>query len=166
MCNYQISYRKSTFRNSINGCQFCQTKKWSRMLLLLCQHDTFPFAFDWAKIPDFEKCLDIVATLQAKKGSGEVPRIEDTDSVCLWLGANVMLEYICEQATTRLQKNLENAKASLEVLVADLQFLREQVTITRVTISRVYNWDVHQKGIRQAGSCQRLLKESFQLGSC
>nr|DAD38294.1 TPA_asm: hypothetical protein HUJ06_008935 [Nelumbo nucifera] len=25
-----------------------------------------------AKIPDIEKCLDIVATLQAKKGTGEV----------------------------------------------------------------------------------------------
>ncbi|XP_039169486.1 LOW QUALITY PROTEIN: probable prefoldin subunit 3 [Eucalyptus grandis] len=117
-----------------------------------------------AKIPDIEKCLDIVATLQAKKSSGEAlladfevsegiyPRaaIEDTDSVCLWLGANVMLEYSCEEATTRLQKNLENAKARLEVLVANLQFLREQVTITRVTIARVYNWDVHQKRIRQA----------------
>lgn len=36
------------------------------------------------------------------------------------------------QATTLLQNNLENAKASLEVLVADLQFLRDQVTITQV----------------------------------
>ncbi|KAF8029118.1 hypothetical protein BT93_E1712 [Corymbia citriodora subsp. variegata] len=119
-----------------------------------------------AKIPDIEKCLDIVATLQAKKGSGEAlladfevsegiysqARIEDTDSVCLWLGANVMLEYSCEEATTLLQKNLENAKASLEVLVADLQFLRDQVTITQVTIARVYNWDVHQKRIRQAAA--------------
>uniref|UniRef100_K4AW73 Uncharacterized protein n=1 Tax=Solanum lycopersicum TaxID=4081 RepID=K4AW73_SOLLC len=26
-----------------------------------------------AKIPDIDKCLDIVATLQAKKGSGEAP---------------------------------------------------------------------------------------------
>ncbi|KAK3430508.1 hypothetical protein EUGRSUZ_D01586 [Eucalyptus grandis] len=100
-----------------------------------------------AKIPDIEKCLEIVATLQAKKSSGEAlladfeisegiysrARIEDTDSVCLWLGANVMLEYSCEEATTCLQKNLENAKASLEVLVADLQFLREQVTITRIS---------------------------------
>lgn len=25
-----------------------------------------------AKIPDIEKCLDVVATLQAKKGTGEV----------------------------------------------------------------------------------------------
>lgn len=118
-----------------------------------------------AKIPDIEKCLDVVATLQVKKGTGEPliadfevsegiysrARIEDdTDYVCLWLGANVMLEYSCEEATSLLQKNLENAKASLEVLVADLQFLRDQVTITQVTIARVYNWDVHQRRTRQS----------------
>lgn len=117
-----------------------------------------------AKIPDIEKCLDVVSTLQAKKGSGEAlladfevsegiysrARIEDADSVCLWLGANVMLEYSCEEANTLLQNNLENAKASLEVLIADLQFLRDQVTITQVTIARVYNWDVHQRRARQA----------------
>ncbi|EYU45489.1 hypothetical protein ABFS83_14G003200 [Erythranthe nasuta] len=119
-----------------------------------------------AKIPDIEKCLDVVATLQAKKGTGEAiitdfevsegiysrARLEDADSVCLWLGANVMLEYSCDEATTLLQKNLENAKASLEVLVADLQFLRDQVTITQVTIARVYNWDVHQRRLRQAAA--------------
>lgn len=117
-----------------------------------------------AKIPDIEKCLDVVVTLQEKKGTGEAlltdfevsegiysrARIEDADSVCLWLGANVMLEYSCEEATALLQKNLENAKASLEVLIADLQFLRDQVTITQVTIARVYNWDVHQRRTRQA----------------
>ncbi|XP_061991471.1 prefoldin subunit 3 [Rosa rugosa] len=117
-----------------------------------------------AKIPDIEKCLDVVATLQAKKGTGEAlitdfeisegiysrASIEDTDSVCLWLGANVMLEYSCEEATALLRKNLDNAKASLEVLLADLQFLRDQVTITQVTIARVYNWDVHQRRLRQA----------------
>ncbi|GMP68560.1 hypothetical protein CsSME_00028140 [Camellia sinensis var. sinensis] len=63
--------------------------------------------------------------------------IEDTDSVCLWLGANVMLEYSCEEATDLLQKNLENARASLEVLVTDLQFLRDQVTITQVLQAQV-----------------------------
>ncbi|KAL0457516.1 UNVERIFIED_CONTAM: putative prefoldin subunit [Sesamum latifolium] len=106
-----------------------------------------------AKIPDIEKCLDVVATLQAKMGTGEAliadfevsegiyswARVEDMGSVCLWLGANVMLEYSCEEATTLLQKNLENAKASLEVLVADLQFLRDQVTITQ------YFWE-HAEG--------------------
>ena len=38
------------------------------------------------------------------------------------------------QATSLLKKNLENAKASLEVLIADLQFLRDQVTITQVVL--------------------------------
>ncbi|KAF7837699.1 putative prefoldin subunit 3 [Senna tora] len=126
-----------------------------------------------AKIPDIEKCLDVVATLKAKKGTGEGilcvvsnlaltadfevsegiysrACIEETDSVCLWLGANVMLEYSLEEATSLLQKNLDNAKASLEVLVGDLQFLRDQVTITQVTTARIYNWDVHQRRIRQA----------------
>lgn len=121
-----------------------------------------------AKVPDIEKCLDVVATLQAKKDSGEVlltdfevsegiyarARIDNTDSVCLWLGANVMLEYSCEEATSLLRNNLENAKASLEVLIGDLQFLRDQVTITQVTIARVYNWDVHQRRVRQASSSQ------------
>ncbi|CAN6286326.1 unnamed protein product, partial [Urochloa humidicola] len=117
-----------------------------------------------AKIPDIEKCLDIVAALQAKKALGEAliadfelsegiysrAKIEDTDLVCLWLGANVMLEYSCDEANALLKKNLENAKASLEVLVADLQFLRDQQIITQVTIARVFNWDVHQRRSKQA----------------
>ncbi|KAL0348567.1 UNVERIFIED_CONTAM: putative prefoldin subunit [Sesamum angustifolium] len=108
-----------------------------------------------AKIPDIEKCLEVVATLHAKKGTGEAiiadfevsegiysrARVEDMGSVCLWLGANVLLEYSCEEATTLLQKNLENAKASLEVLVADLQFLRDQVTITQIIVGH-YAWSL------------------------
>ncbi|CAH2044610.1 unnamed protein product [Thlaspi arvense] len=146
-----------------------------------------------AKIPDIEKCLEVVATLQARKGTGEFHKvelgyalnssmqtllrpcedsfssalladfevsegiysracIEDSDSVCLWLGANVMLEYSCEEATALLKNNLENAKASLEVLVADLQFLRDQVTVTQVTIARIYNYDVHQRRVKQVTS--------------
>lgn len=38
------------------------------------------------------------------------------------------------QAAAMLKKNLENAKASLEVVIADLQFLRDQVTITQVIL--------------------------------
>lgn len=134
-----------------------QQYKMVEMKLLAQQRDL------QAKIPDIEKCLDIVATLEARKGTGEPlladfevsegiysrARIEDADSVCLWLGANVMLEYSCEEASSLLQKNLENAKASLDVLVGDLQFLRDQVTITQVTIARIYNWDVHQRRQKQ-----------------
>ncbi|KAK3430493.1 hypothetical protein EUGRSUZ_E01982 [Eucalyptus grandis] len=75
----------------------------------------------------------LLADFEVSEGIYSQARIEDTDSVCLWLGANVMLECSCEEATTLLQKNLENAKASLEVLVADLQFIRDQVTIMQVS---------------------------------
>lgn len=44
------------------------------------------------------------------------------------------------QATSLLQKNLENAKASLDVLVTDLQFLRDQVTVTQVLLVYMPNF--------------------------
>ncbi|KAK3430504.1 hypothetical protein EUGRSUZ_D01577 [Eucalyptus grandis] len=84
-----------------------------------------------------------LADFEVSEGIYSRARIEHANSVCLWRRAN---------ATTLLQKNLENAKAGLEVLVADLQFLLDQVTITQITIAHVYNWDVHQKRIRQAGA--------------
>lgn len=56
------------------------------------------------------------------------------------------------QATALLQKNLENAKASLEVLVADLQFLRDQVTITQVVLISTLIWD-----IKYVKTCSRVL---------
>ncbi|KAL9260024.1 Prefoldin subunit 3-like protein [Drosera capensis] len=94
----------------------------------------------------------LVADFEVSEGIYSLARIEDADSVCLWLGANVMLEYSCDEAKDLLQKNLENARASLDVLIADLQFLRDQVTVTQVTIARVYNWDVHQRRVRQSPS--------------
>ncbi|KAG6726270.1 hypothetical protein I3842_02G072400 [Carya illinoinensis] len=127
-----------------------------------------------AKIPGIEKCLDVVAPLQTKKGTGY-----NGLYVCVLL---VSLFYTCnsritcriralitdfeasegiyywariednDSATALLQKNLDNAKASLEVVDANLQFLRDQATITQVTITRVYNWDVHRHRIRQAAA--------------
>ncbi|BBN16439.1 hypothetical protein MPTK1_7g06320 [Marchantia polymorpha subsp. ruderalis] len=112
-----------------------------------------------AKIPDIRKCVEIVGTLLAKKGTGEAMKVDfelaegiysratipEADSVCLWLGANVMLEYTCEEAMSLLQNNLENATGSLKATIEDMQFLRDQVTVTEVTIARVYNFDVHQR---------------------
>ncbi|KAK7363457.1 hypothetical protein VNO77_05601 [Canavalia gladiata] len=174
-----------------------------------------------AKIPDIEKCLDVVATLQAKRGTGELalavpsqtkPHCSCTQALypfllkekigvylifysslhknsnnhptlfqlggvsCMdqrhqvfarknhaqyWFSSSdskaltadlEVLEGIysraciedIDTATGLLQKNLDNAKASLEVLIADLQYLRDQVTITLVTIARVYR-DVQQR---------------------
>jgi hypothetical protein len=63
----------------------------------------------------------LIADFKLSKGIYSHVKIKDIDSVCLWLGANVMLEYTCGfslvllfskilQANTLLIKNLENVK--------------------------------------------------------
>lgn len=39
----------------------------------------------------------LIADFEVSEGIYSRARIEDGDSVCLWLGANVMLEYSCEE---------------------------------------------------------------------
>ncbi|KAJ6573815.1 Prefoldin subunit 3, partial [Mycena vulgaris] len=54
--------------------------------------------------------------------------LEDTDTVYLWLGANVMLSYKIPAAIT-LKSKLEAAETSLKNAIEDLEFLREQITV-------------------------------------
>ncbi|THH23223.1 hypothetical protein EUX98_g7947 [Antrodiella citrinella] len=71
--------------------------------------------------------------------------LEDTDTVFLWLGANVMLSYKLPAAISLLRSKLEAAEASLTNVISDLEFLREQITVMEVNIARVYNWDVKKR---------------------
>lgn len=71
--------------------------------------------------------------------------IPPTNKVCLWLGANVMLEYNLTDATALVQKNIEAAKKNLSYIEHDLDFLRDQFTTTEVNMARVYNWDVKRR---------------------
>jgi len=73
--------------------------------------------------------------------------IEKPSSVCLWLGANVMVEYSFEEARALLTRNMEGANTQLAQYTEDLEFLKEQITTTEVNIARVYNWDVTQRRI-------------------
>lgn len=43
----------------------------------------------------------LVADFEVAEGIYSRASIEDSDSVCLWLGANVMLEYSCEEVRCR-----------------------------------------------------------------
>ncbi|KAH9856241.1 Prefoldin subunit 3 [Lenzites betulinus] len=72
-------------------------------------------------------------------------QLEDTDTVYLWLGANVMLSYKIPAAVALLRSKLESAQNSLTTVVEDLEFLREQITIMEVNTARVYNWDVKRR---------------------
>ncbi|KDR77990.1 hypothetical protein GALMADRAFT_244955 [Galerina marginata CBS 339.88] len=71
--------------------------------------------------------------------------LEDTDTVYLWLGANVMLSYKLPAAIALLQSKLKVAQTSLNNTIEDLEFLREQLTIMEVNTARVYNWDVKRR---------------------
>jgi prefoldin subunit 5 len=106
-----------------------------------------------AKLPDITNALEMVEYLQTASDEmvidfqlsdcvwtkAQVPR---TETVALWLGANVMLEYPHEEARELLSRNLSNAHQALESTDEDLKFLKEQITTCEVNLSRVYNYTV------------------------
>ncbi|KAG5652713.1 hypothetical protein H0H81_003964 [Sphagnurus paluster] len=75
--------------------------------------------------------------------------LEDTDTVYIWLGANVMLSYKLPAAIELLRSKLAVAQTSLDNTIEDLEFLREQLTIMEVNTARVYNWDVKRRRERR-----------------
>ena len=108
------------------------------------------------KVPDIEKTMQCVTHLIAKAEEGGEVKTDfclsdnihaeavllETKTVCLWLGANVMLEYSYDEAAELLTKNLVQAKLKLKELNEDLDFLKDQITTTEVSMARVYNHDV------------------------
>ncbi|KAK1235407.1 hypothetical protein PQX77_001376 [Marasmius sp. AFHP31] len=75
--------------------------------------------------------------------------LDDTDTVYLWLGANVMLSYKIAEAVDLLKSKLQAAETSLANTVEDLEFLREQITVMEVNMARVYNADVKRRRERR-----------------
>lgn len=67
------------------------------------------------------------------------------DTVYLWLGANVMLEYTYEEAIAFLQANYDRAIQELHTITNDLAFVRDQIVTSEVNMSRIFNWDVRKK---------------------
>jgi prefoldin subunit 5 len=110
-----------------------------------------------AKLPDITNALEMVEFLQTKEEDLEVDfqladcvwtkaQVPRTETVALWLGANVMLEYPHEEAKELLIRNLANAQTALQSTDEDLKFLKEQITTCEVNLSRVYNYTVISRG--------------------
>lgn len=115
------------------------------------------------KIPDIEKNLEVIAHIEETKEDGEANIIEANyeldstlytkavieseklDSVYLWLGAEVMLEYPLDEAVELLNVRLKNNKEQLATVKEDLEFLRENITTMEVNTARLYNWDVERR---------------------
>lgn len=66
----------------------------------------------------------------------------DVPGVALWLGAGVSVEYPLDEAAELLTHNAANADANLAAVERDLALVRDCVTTTHVSMSRVYNYSV------------------------
>ena len=102
-------------------------------------------------------------------GGGHAPTQTQTVAlracqVCLWLGANVMLEYPRDEAILLLEDNLKNAKAALVTLVDDMGHLRDQITVTEVNMARVFNWDVKVRRARRPTPSRSLAHHAHRKG--
>merc|ERR1712188_255032 len=132
--------------------------KYKFMESQMAQHRNAVFS----KKAEIEKSLNMLKQLIAKRDKDEeslkthfqlgdclyanadIPTNEES-RVCLWLGANVMLEYTYEEALDLLTNNLKNAVDTVDSLDTDLDFIKDQITTTEVNIARVYNQDVREK---------------------
>lgn len=129
------------------------------------------------KIPDIEKNLAVIDHIQLIKEDDDSSNIETNyeldstlytkavidaeklDSVYLWLGAEVMLEYPLDEAVELLNTRLKNNKDQLKSVQEDLEFLRENITTMEVNTARLYNWDVERrKNLRAAEDGTKNLK--------
>jgi len=126
------------------------------------------------KIPDITNALDALRFLIAKRALNRQIRttyqlsdavfarasvdLPHNDTVMLWLGANVMLEYDFKEAETLLTANLRNAQTNLSNLNKDLHFLKDQITVSEVNIARTHNYRVkanqeaRAKGVAAGGT--------------
>eukprot|EP01134_Creolimax_fragrantissima_P008333 CFRG8333T1 len=111
-----------------------------------------------SKIPDLKSDVQVVKEMSKLKEGREMTThfaladnvyakaaVSKTDRIGLWLGANVMLEYPIGEAEGLLIKNLSQTEASVKSLAEDLDFIREQSTVTEVNMARLYNWDVRRR---------------------
>lgn len=105
------------------------------------------------KIPDIEKAIEAVEYMEkknAEKTSEEEKNKLNVDfmvsnnlwakaevpignTVCLWLGADIMCEYSFDEAKALLSKNLNNAITTLANNENDLDYIKDQITVCEVS---------------------------------
>jgi prefoldin subunit 5 len=66
-------------------------------------------------------------------------KLKNDQTVSLWLGANVMVEYTYSEAEALLQTKLDGIDSQLAEIESHLIFLRDQIITTEVTVARLTN---------------------------
>lgn len=92
--------------------------------------------------------------------------IPQSETVCLWLGANVMVEYNHSEALQLLKNNLSSAESNYRETSSDIAFLRDQLNTTDVNLSRVYNHHVQSvRGAAASTSAKAAAMKDTQVSS-
>ncbi|KRZ09154.1 Prefoldin subunit 3 [Trichinella zimbabwensis] len=108
------------------------------------------------KIVDIKKSLQCCLLLEKKLATSEslVTHVTLADNlfskvlippsnrVCIWLGADVMVEFTVEEGIAFLKGELEIAEPRKDSLLQKLDFIREQMTTVEVNIAMVHNYMV------------------------
>lgn len=88
-----------------------------------------------SQVPELKRSLTVIEKLEKQTEEFDTQfllseqvfaraKVPPTQNVCLWLGANVMLEYTLEDAKKLLTQNIATAETNLEYVNQDLDFLR------------------------------------------
>ncbi|KAL1244297.1 Prefoldin subunit [Trichinella spiralis] len=106
------------------------------------------------KIVDIKKSLQCCFLLEQKLATSESlithvtladnlfskVSIPPSNRVCIWLGADVMVEFTVKEGIEFLKGELEIAEPRKESLLQKLDFIREQMTTVEVNIAMVHNY--------------------------
>ena len=71
-----------------------------------------------------------------------IPKKNKTNTVSLWLGAGILMEFTYEEALEVLQEKYDTYNIKIKDIMEDLEWLREQKTTMEVNIAKVYNYNV------------------------
>lgn len=88
-----------------------------------------------SQIPDLQRSLEMIDVLRKETEERETQfilsdqvfiktMVPPTKTVCLWLGASVMLEYPLDEAEVLLKQNMTSAVSNLKTVEHDQDFLR------------------------------------------
>mmetsp|Transcript_15787 Transcript_15787/g.48169 ORF Transcript_15787/g.48169 Transcript_15787/m.48169 type:complete len:265 (-) Transcript_15787:575-1369(-) len=100
------------------------------------------------RVPEIEKTLTLIEQLKTKREEDEESTIDThynlsdvlyaraevqcSGTVCLWLGAQVMVEFSYAEATEWLERHLAQAKERIRTTAEDLEHLRSNKIMTEV----------------------------------
>jgi len=116
------------------------------------------------KIPEIESTLEIVQLLNSKKDNEDDEtianyplsdiiharaKIDINGTVCLWLGADVMVEYTYSEALDMLEKNLTSATAKLAETTRDMDHVKNQSITVEVNMARIFNFNVKKRRLEK-----------------